>query len=91
MQIEFIIMCEFSRLGLELNTLTKSADTAVVMREYGPLTRHPHTNSMPEKHRLGKFLQPPTSTLLPCTSPPAENVRGIFDQFFYYFSLERTL
>lgn len=27
--------------------LTKSADTAVVMREYGPLTRPPHTSSMP--------------------------------------------
>lgn len=48
-------MYTFSRLALELKTPTKSADTAVVMREYGPLTRPPHTNSMPGKHRLGEL------------------------------------
>lgn len=53
--IELTMRYEFSSLELELNTLTKSADTAVVMRAYGPLTRPPHTNSMPGKHRLISF------------------------------------
>lgn len=32
---------------LTTHTLTKSAETAVVMREYGPLTKPPHTSSIP--------------------------------------------
>lgn len=44
---------QFIRLEFELNTLTKSAETAVVMREYGPLTNPPHTSSMPGTHSHG--------------------------------------
>lgn len=42
--------------------LTRSADTAVVMRAYGPLTRPPHTSSMAEKHTPSEqkqLRQPP--------------------------------
>lgn len=39
---------KFSLNGMqpELDILTKSADTAVVIRAYGPLTRPPHTSSI---------------------------------------------
>lgn len=45
----------YTGITVGLNILTKSADTAVVMSAYGPFTRPPHTNSIPEAHRLRKF------------------------------------
>ena len=44
-------MCDLLTDGRDVShdasVLTRSADTAVVMRAYGPFTRPPHTSSIP--------------------------------------------
>lgn len=39
-------------LESEVKQLTRSAETAVVMREYGPLTSPPHTSSIPGNRQV---------------------------------------
>lgn len=69
--------------------VTRSADTAVVMSEYGPLTRPPHTNSMPEEtHQPPRFLLLPTA---PHTLALLLNMRGNSIKSMYYFCLKQTL
>lgn len=48
-----IITCDFRGGRRVKRPLTRSADTAVVMRAYGPLTRPPHTSSMPGNTHTG--------------------------------------